>query len=151
MSYLVCDPVHHRGRRRRLLSPFDSLIWDRARTKRLFGFDFRIEVYVPEAARRHGYYVLPLLVGDALVGRLDLKADRKASTLRVLGSFIEDGQDPNIISLAAVGELDAMRSWLGLATRSVASRGSLGPRPTALNPCVTQACVDPPTVYEPGP
>jgi hypothetical protein len=108
-----------------LLSPFDSLIWDRARTKRLFGFDYRIEVYVPGPQRQHGYYVLPLLVGDALVGRLDLKADRKVSTMRVLSAFIEDGQDRDAVSLAAAGELDAMRAWLGLAAVSVAARGNL--------------------------
>src|SRR5262249_32107775 len=108
-----------------LLSPFDSLIWNRARTKRLFGFDYRIEVYVPAPARRHGYYVLPPLVGDALVGRLDVKADRKASTLRVQGAFVEDGQDRDAVSFAAAGELDAMRGWLGLAAVSVAARGNV--------------------------
>jgi len=80
---------------------------------------------VPAPARQHGYYVLPLLVGDTLVGRLDLKADRKTSTLGVQGAFIEDGQDRNAVSLAAAGELDAMRGWLGLAAMSVAARGNL--------------------------
>jgi uncharacterized protein len=111
-----------------LLSPFDSFIWDRARTKRVLGFDYRIEVYTPGAARRHGYYVLPLLLGDALAGRLDLKADRKASSLLVLGAFVEDGVDRDAVVLSAAAELDAMRGWLGLATVSIAARGDLARR-----------------------
>lgn len=108
-----------------LLSPFDSLIWDRVRTKRLFGFAYRIEVYVPGPKRQHGYYVLPLLLGGELVGRLDLKADRNSSTLQVLGAFIEEGQEPDPVAFAAAGELDAMRGWLGLTSLAVANRGNL--------------------------
>jgi uncharacterized protein len=103
-----------------LLSPFDSLIWDRERTRRLFGFDYRIEVYVPEPQRLHGYYVLPLLFGDQLVARLDLKADRKASVLRVAGAYGEEGAAP-----AAGTELETMRSWLDLDGIVVDPRGDL--------------------------
>jgi uncharacterized protein len=108
-----------------LLSPFDSLIWNRKRTLRLFGFDYRIEVYVPEPKRVFGYYVLPLLVGDQLVARFDLKADRKASTLRVVASHVEPGVDQATIASPAIAELDAMRSWLGLDAIVVQRRGNL--------------------------
>jgi uncharacterized protein YcaQ len=105
-----------------LLSPFDSLIWDRERTRRLFGFDYRIEVYVPEPKRVHGYYVLPLLYGDRLVARLDLKADRKASVLRVAGAFREHSSD---VAAAATTELQTMCSWLDLDGIVVNSKGDL--------------------------
>jgi uncharacterized protein YcaQ len=108
-----------------LVSPFDSLIWERDRTRRLFGFDYRIEVYVPPANRRHGYYVLPLLLADRLVARFDLKADRLTSTLRVGGAFIEPGADPAIVAPAAAAELDALRDWLGLHDMIVGERGDL--------------------------
>jgi uncharacterized protein YcaQ len=108
-----------------LLSPFDSLIWDRERTRRLFGFDYRIEVYVPESKRQHGYYVLPLLLGDQLVARLDLKADRKASLLRVVGAFGENRSDIGAIAAAATTELETMRSWLSLDGIVVDPRGDL--------------------------
>lgn len=110
-----------------LLSPFDSLIWERERTRRVFGFDYRIEVYVPAAQRRHGYYVLPLLLGDALVARLDLKADRKASLLRVEGAYAEPAVRPGAVAAAAAAELARLRDFLGLAGIRVGRRGDLAP------------------------
>ncbi len=109
----------------RLISPFDSLVWDRKRTLRLFGFDYRIEVYVPAPQRRYGYYVLPVLVGDELVGRVDLKADRKASTLRVAGAFVEPGRDAHEVARAATEELHALRAWLHLEALDVVEHGDL--------------------------
>ena len=108
-----------------LVSPFDSFVWDRARTRRLFGFDYRIEIYVPQPQRVHGYYVLPLLLGDALVARLDLKADRKASVLRVIAAHREPGTDPDRVAAAAATELDTMRRWLGLTSIAIARTGDL--------------------------
>ncbi len=108
-----------------LLSPFDSLIWERSRTRRLFGFDYRIEVYTPEPDRKYGYFVLPLLLGDQLVARLDLKADRKTSTLRVGAAFIEPGADEDAVAAAAAAELDALREWLLLEDVAVARKGTL--------------------------
>jgi uncharacterized protein YcaQ len=110
-----------------LLSPFDSLIWARDRTLRLFGFDYRIEVYVPERKRRYGYYVLPLLLGDRLVARFDLKADRAGRSLLVRGSFAEPGIDHAVVAEAAVVELDLLRAWIGLDRVTVADRGDLAP------------------------
>jgi uncharacterized protein len=113
-----------------LLSPFDSLIWDRRRTRRLFDFDYRIEVYVPGPQRTYGYFVLPVLVGDALVGRLDLKADRQASSLRVGGAYLEEGIDAANVAAPIAEELDALRQWLGLERVAVERRGNFT---TALN------------------
>jgi uncharacterized protein YcaQ len=110
-----------------LLSPFDSLIWERERTSRFFAFDYRIEVYVPEPKRRYGYYVLPLLLGDELVARFDLKADRKASVLRVNAAHAEPGADPATVAEAAAVELGALRAWLGLGAIAVGRRGTLAP------------------------
>jgi uncharacterized protein len=118
------------------LSPFDSLVWNRDRTRRLFGFDYRIEVYVPPPKREYGYYVLPMLLGDQLVGRVDLKADRKASTLRVQAAYIEADQRDVEVAAAAAAELDALRAWLRLDTVAVARRGDLAP---ALERAVTAA------------
>ena len=106
-----------------LVCPFDPLIWYRQRAERLFGMRFRIEIYTPAPQRVHGYYVLPLLAGDALVGRFDLKADRALSRLLVQASWREPGEDPAAVALAAAPELRRMADWLGLTDVVVRPRG----------------------------
>ncbi len=108
-----------------LLCPFDPLIWFRERTERLFGFRYRIEIYTPAARRQHGYYVFPLLQRDALVARLDLKADRQRGTLLVQAAWLEPGQSPDEVAHTARAELTRMANWLGLGTVEVQPRGDL--------------------------
>ena len=110
---------------RALLSPFDSLIWTRERTLRMFGMKFRLEVYTPAPQRVHGYYVLPFLLGDELVARVDLKADRLAGVLRVQAAHLEPGQRVARVVPPLVDELRAMARWLGLADVAVELRGDL--------------------------
>ena len=125
-----------------LLSPFDPVAWFRPRLARMFGMDYRIEIYTPAAQRVYGYYCLPFLMGDQMVGRVDLKADRKAGTLRVHAAWREEGTAPGArrrsdaaVANALAAELNTMTQWLGLSHIDVAPRGNIA---DAVRAAITQ-------------
>jgi hypothetical protein len=125
-AYLHADAVlPRRVQACALLSPFDPVVWRRDRAHRLFGFHYRIEIYTPQPKRQYGYYVLPVLWGDSLVGRLDLKADRKAGALLVPGAFAEPGVPTSAVVDDLARELTSMATWLGLDRVDVGDRGEL--------------------------
>ena len=110
---------------RTLVSPFDPLVWHRERAETLFGFHYRIEIYVPSNKRTYGYYVLPFLLGDRLAARVDLKADRAKGRLRVLGAFAERDVDLAHVASELAQELIEFGTWLGVADVAVEGNGDL--------------------------
>ena len=117
------EPAHARA----LLTPFDPLVWTRDRIERIFDFFYRIEIYVPEPKRQYGYYVYPFVLGDDLVARVDLKAERDKSVLRVKGAFAEEGQDYEYVATNLADELRLMADWLGLKRVVAGRKGNLIP------------------------
>ena len=119
--------VPRRLEARALLTPFDPVVWERSRAARLYGFDYRIEIYTPQPKRVYGYYVLPFLLGETLVARVDLKADRSsgAPTLLVKGAYAEVGRHPGEVAEHLAVELGELARWLGLAEIRVDERGDL--------------------------
>lgn len=109
-----------------LVSPFDPLVWERGRTERLFGFHYRIGIYTVPEDRVHGYYALPFLLGDSLVARVDLKADRQSGVLLVPGAWAEPGHDVGAIAERLAPVLAEVAGWLGLSAVAPVANGDLG-------------------------
>jgi uncharacterized protein YcaQ len=125
-AYLHPDAVLPRWvKRSALLSPFDPLVWERSRTQRLWGIDYRIEIYVPAPKRVYGYYCLLFLQDEAIRARVDLKADRKTGVLRVLAAWLEPEALPGSTAVALAAELGRAAEWLGLSAVVVEDRGDL--------------------------
>jgi uncharacterized protein YcaQ len=121
--------LHHEARLPRrvraatLVSPFDPLIWERARTERLFDMTYRIEIYVPAPQRLYGYYVLPFLLGDRFAARVDLKAERKTGVLQIPAAWLEPTADQEETAVTLAAELHRLAGWLGLHTVAPPDRG----------------------------
>jgi len=130
-TYMHPDTVVPRSMHARaLLSPFDPIVWFRDRASWLFDFDYRIEIYVPKPKRKYGYYVLPFLLGDEIVGRCDLKTDRNDGVLHLLAAFAEPGIDTDKADLGAIAadlaaELQQLATMVGVDQVSVDCRGRL--------------------------
>jgi uncharacterized protein YcaQ len=120
-----------RVRARALLSPFDSLVWERSRAERLFGVTIKIELYTPAPKRVHGYYVLPFLLGEDIVARVDLKSDRKNSRLLVQSAWVDPAHASTVVPAAIAPELaeelHLLAAWLDLDGITVARKGDLSP------------------------
>jgi uncharacterized protein YcaQ len=126
-AYLHADAaIPKRLTAQALLSPFDPVVWYRDRGERLFDFHYRIGLYTPKDQRTHGYYVLPFLLGNRLVARVDLKSDRAGSRLQVLGAHLEPKAKPGEVAVPLREELRRMTGWLGLEKLAVSARGTLG-------------------------
>jgi uncharacterized protein YcaQ len=110
---------------RALVTPFDSLVWERSRIARLFGMKYTIELYTPPPKRVYGYYVFPFLLGDTLVARCDLKADRQRKVLMVQSAFLEPKQTAKRVAPGLADELQLMQQWLELDRIEVGQRGNL--------------------------